>query len=94
LTINLKLSSKSLKVNSTEKITVTTLPGASVHITVTYANHKKKTHSGTAGGSGVLKWSYKQPAGTTTSKSKSASVHAAASLNGQHKSSTKRYSIK
>lgn len=94
LTINLRLAHKTVAVNTTQKVTVTTLPGAKVSITVTYPNKRKSTHKGTGNASGTVTWSFKQPSGVTTSKSRTVSVHAVATMNSGTKSSTKKYSIK
>ena len=94
LTINLKLAHRTVAVNTTQKVTVTTLPGAAVSITVTYPNHRKKTHHGTGNSSGKVTWSYKQASGVTTAKSRTVSVHAVATSGGDKKSSTKKYTVK
>jgi hypothetical protein len=94
LTIQLSLAHSTLAVGKTQKVTVTTLPGADVTITVTFPNHKKKSHNAAADSSGLLVWSFKQPAKTTTSKSRTVLVHGVASANSTTKSVTKKYKIK
>ena len=94
LTISLKLAHSSVAVGKSQKATVTTLPGASVDIRVTFPNHKLKSHPGAASAAGVFSWTFKQPANTTTSKSRTVLVHAVASANGTTKSVTKKYKIK
>jgi hypothetical protein len=94
LTIQVSLAHSSLAVGKTQKVTVTTLPGADVTITVTFPNHKKKNHNSAANTSGLLVWSFKQPAKTTTSKSRTVLVHGVASANSTTKSVTKKYKIK
>jgi hypothetical protein len=94
LTIQVSLAHSTLAVGKTQKVTVTTLPGADVTITVTFPNHKKKNHNAAANTSGLLVWSFKQPAKTTTSKSRTVLVHGVASANSTTKSVTKKYKIK
>ncbi len=92
--MSLSLGSKSVAAGKKQKVKVTTLPGASVDITVTFPNKKKKTHSGTAGSAGTVSWSFTQPSNVTTAKSRSATVKAVATGNGQTVSASKKYTIK
>jgi hypothetical protein len=65
LYIRAKLAHKALKAGRKQTISVQTLPGAAVSITVTYPNRKKVHHKGKADAKGLLSWVYKQPAGVT-----------------------------
>ncbi|HEX6506110.1 MAG TPA: hypothetical protein VF221_00610 [Chloroflexota bacterium] len=93
LRLNVTLAHKSLAPGKKQKVTVTTAGGASVQYVVQFPNKHKKTHSTTAGASGKLSWSYTQPANTTTSRSRTASVRVNVTLGDQHKTSKKTYAI-
>lgn len=95
LFVQVKLAHKSVRVGQKQKVTVTTLPNASVKITVAYPNHKKKSHSSTAGADGVATWSYKQAAGYTTAGNNKAKVTASADNgSGSALKASKTYTIK
>lgn len=85
----LSLSKKTVKVGKKQKVTVSTVAGASVAVTVKYPNKSKKTKRGTAD-SGAFTWSYKQPANKTTAKSRKVSVSATATCSGQPPVSAKK----
>jgi hypothetical protein len=61
-------------VGAKEKISVTTLPGAHIVIHVLFPNKHKKHHGGHAGSDGSYSWTFKQPSGVTTSKSKTGKI--------------------
>jgi hypothetical protein len=84
---------KTTKVGSKQSIKVTTLPGASVSITVTFPDGVKKRQSAHASAAGNYTWSFKQPSGHTT-RTKHAVKVAVKVSNGTHSvSSTKSYTV-
>ncbi|HLJ66669.1 MAG TPA: hypothetical protein VKX16_04850 [Chloroflexota bacterium] len=83
LTLTVHVAHGTVKAGQKQKITVDTLAGASVHIAVKFPNGHKLTKNGTANGNGVFSWSFKQPSGTTTSKSHTAKVSIKVSLASQ-----------
>lgn len=93
LTLTVRLAHKTLAPGKKQKVMVTALAGAAVHYTVTYPNKRHKTHNGTIGSSGRTSWSYTQPKGSTTSKSRTAGVRVNVTLGDQHKTSRKTYTI-
>jgi hypothetical protein len=69
LSLTVKLAHKAVKAGTKQSISVTTLPGADISIVVTFPDGTKKRHSGKADANGAYIWSFRQPAGhTTTSK--------------------------
>lgn len=93
LTLTVKLAHGTVNPRSKQKVTVTTLPSATVNLTVKFPNGNTKTHSGTANASGGLSWSYVQPGSRITHSSSTVRVSVQASNGTDTKSSTKRYTI-
>ncbi len=94
LFVQLKLAHKSVKVGSKQKVTVTTVPNATVRIVIFFPNRHKRTHNGTADSGGAFTWTYKQRSGRTTSKSHTAKVRATVLDNsGASKQTSKKYAI-
>lgn len=94
LFLRVKLSRSSVKVGQKEKVQITTLPGASVKVVLTFPNRSKKTHTRVANASGGANWTFKQPSGKTTSKSRKVTVTVTAG-NGTETHRTRRsYKIK
>jgi hypothetical protein len=93
LFVTIKLAHGSVKVGAKQKISVTTVPAATVKISVAFPNKSKKTHSGTADANGSLTWSYKQPSGKTTPTSNTANVTVTASDAAGSLKKSKKYKI-
>lgn len=93
VTVAIKLAHAAVNPRSSQKVTVTTLPNASVDITVNFPNGDTKTHAGNADSTGKLTWSYKQPGSRITHASRTARVSVTASSSSGTASRTKRYAI-
>jgi hypothetical protein len=93
LTLRLSLAHSKVSAGGTQKVTATTLAGASVSVSVTFPNGKKDSVQGSAGASGKLSYSFTQPSGMTRGSNHTVTVHASASALGQSKSATKKYTI-
>lgn len=93
LTLRLALAHSRVSAGQTQKVTITTLAGATVTIGVTFPNGKKNSVQGSASASGKISYSYIQPAGVTKGSNRTVSVHATANALGQRKGSIKKYTI-
>lgn len=60
LTAHVKMQRSAVRIGQKQKITVNTVPGASVTIRVVYPNRKKVTHHTVASDVGTVTWSFKQ----------------------------------
>jgi hypothetical protein len=78
---------------ASQKVSITTLPGASISVLVTFPNGDTKTHTATANSAGTASWSYKQPGSRITHGSRTGTVTVEASNATDTKRSTKRYTI-
>lgn len=94
LTVTVKLAHGSLAPGKKQTVTATTLPAATVRITVRFPNGTSKTATGTAGASGVLAaWTFTQPPSVITRQSRTARVTASATSGTRVASATASYSI-
>lgn len=93
LTLNVRLAHGTVKAGQTQKVTVSTLAGAGISLSVAYPSGNKDSVSGSANGSGQLTYSFTQPGGMSRGSNRTVKVKVAASFAGQSKGSTKKYKI-
>ena len=63
-----------VKAGARQSIGVTTVPGASVGIVITFPDRSKKRHTSTAPASGTVRWNFTQPGKHTTRSKHTATV--------------------
>lgn len=93
LFVRAKVAHSSVKAGQKQKVTVTTLPGASVKVVLAFPNKSKKTHNATAGAAGKSGWTFTQPGGKATRKSKVVKVTVTASNGTDRRTTHKTYKI-
>ena len=95
LFLTVKVGHKAVRAGTKQSISVTTLPGATVSVVVTFPDGVKKRQSGTADQSGAYTWSFKQPGGHSTASRHTAKVVVTVSYGtATPMKSTKSYTIK
>ena len=93
LSLRVSLAHGTVKPYQGQKVTVNTLPGASVSLSVNYPSGQRDSLSASANASGNLTYSFSQPYGQSRPSNHTVSVKVKATLAGQSKSSTKKYTI-
>jgi hypothetical protein len=88
-----KLAHSAVNPGSQQTVSISTLRGAKVQTVVFFPNGDKKKHNVTAGSSGKINWSYKQPGSRITHSSRTAKVTVSSLTGSAAKYSTKTYTI-
>jgi plastocyanin len=93
LFVKLAIGHKSTKAGAKQSIKVTTLPGATVSITVTFPDGSKKRQSAHASAAGTFNWSFKQPSGHTSRTKHTVKVAVTVSNGNGSARATKSYTV-
>jgi hypothetical protein len=93
LSISVHLAHSTVAPGKKQKVSVSTLAGAAVSLTVTFPNKYKRSHDATANSAGTASWSFVQPGNRITHTSRSAKVAVQVSSGGLSLHTSKHYTI-